>query len=286
MNKTIPIFIAAVFIFQLFFCGIFRHDAEQSAIVSLANEKQFDCVVKVTENDKNLGSGVLISPNYILTAVHIIISTNQLFNKKKKTADIDPADFRFVVKGKTYIAKRFIIHPDFLKNGMASGTDLMLVELQNVVPDIIPATLNTNFDELGALVTGVGYGISGIVTPKGILKTKTAMDKTAGRNTIDEFGGKIVNDKPSLLLFDFDNPDNPETNKMGSAIPVDLEYTTAGGDSGGGLFRKKNNRWELLGILHGSSSDIEDFRKNGYYGQISQWTRVSLFKDWIQSYTN
>ena len=66
------------------------------------------------------------------------------------------------------------------------------------------------------------------------------MSKTAGRNMLDELGGKMVNNQPSMLLFYFDSPDNPGLSKMGSNKPVDMEYTTSGGDSGGGLFRQKN----------------------------------------------
>jgi len=75
------------------------------------------------------------------------------------------------------------------------------------------------------------------------------MNKTAGRNTVDELGGNLVNDRPSLLLFDFDSPDNPAVSKMGSNQPVELEYTTAGGDSGGGL----SDRKIMLGNLSESS---------------------------------
>jgi len=82
------------FLFLLFFCRIFRHDTRQEAVISLASEKQFDCVAKVIEDNKTVGSGVLISRRYVLSAAHILLSTTQLFTKNKKADNVDPADFK------------------------------------------------------------------------------------------------------------------------------------------------------------------------------------------------
>lgn len=68
---------------------------------------------------------------------------------------------------------------------------------------------------------------------------------------------------------------------MGSATPRPLEYICGGGDSGGGLFRQIENHWELIGICAGSSTDIPQLLKTGYYGQIMSWTRIAGFEKWI-----
>jgi hypothetical protein len=70
---------------------------------------------------------------------------------------------------------------------------------------------------------------------------------------------------------------------MGSDRPIEMEYTPSGGDSGGGLFRAAGGKMELIGILHSTQGDIENFRNNGYYGEVSNWSRVSVFMDWIKS---
>jgi len=69
---------------------------------------------------------------------------------------------------------------------------------------------------------------------------------------------------------------------MGSAKPLPLEYTVAGGDSGGGLFRKNKGKWELIGICSGSEINIDKLMKVGYYGQSMNWVRVSVFEKWIR----
>lgn len=84
------------------------------------------------------------------------------------------------------------------------------------------------------------------------------------------------------MLFDFDHSTNAECcNKMGSPIPEPLEYITTGGDSGSGIFRFKNNKWQLIGIVSGGAVDLRQFLKSGYYGQTMEITRISLFNPWI-----
>ena len=61
-----------------------------------------------------------------------------------------------------------------------------------------------------------------------------------------------------------------------------LEYMCGGGDSGGGLFRQTQGKWELIGICSGADIDVEQLMKTGYYGQQMHWTHVSLFADWIR----
>jgi len=70
---------------------------------------------------------------------------------------------------------------------------------------------------------------------------------------------------------------------MGSSTPRNLEYMVNGGDSGGGLFMNNYNGWELVGICSGGGMELQQFQKTGYYGHILQWTRVSVYKDWIEN---
>ncbi|MCZ4222914.1 trypsin-like serine protease [Pedobacter rhodius] len=281
--KTNKIFnTLAVFSFCLFCCGISRHDADPAGLKELASAKQFNCVGKAIENGKSIGSGVLISSRYVLSAAHVLMTANQMFTKKRKIDQLEPADFAFDFNGNTYQVKKITVHPDAGLQGVASGTDLMLLELEKAVPDVDFPALNTKFDELGSQVTGVGFGVSGIVSAKGSLKNEIHGVKSAGKNVVDKFSGMEINGKPSLLQLDFDSPDNPSVSKMGSDKPIAFEYTPAGGDSGGGLFRMVNGKPELVGILHSTESDMENFRKNGYYGEVSNWTRVSIFTGWIK----
>jgi hypothetical protein len=72
---------------------------------------------------------------------------------------------------------------------------------------------------------------------------------------------------------------------MGSSVPRPLEYISTGGDSGGGLFRKKGNDWELIGICGGAGIDLAQFMETYYYGQIMEWTRVAAFTKWMDEQT-
>ncbi|MGQ2982831.1 hypothetical protein [Flavobacterium sp.] len=104
----------------------------------------------------------------------------------------------------------------------------------------------------------------------------------AGENTIDSLGGKKVNGHYAQLYADFDHPTRSDCNMMGSSKPLPLEYTVAGGDSGGGLFPKNKGKWELIGICSGSEINIDKLMKVGYYGQSMNWVRVSVFEKWIR----
>jgi hypothetical protein len=70
---------------------------------------------------------------------------------------------------------------------------------------------------------------------------------------------------------------------MGNATPRPLEYVGSGGDSGGGLFRYNNKKWELAGIYSQTDINVLDIIKTGYYCAIMKWTRVSAFDDWISA---
>jgi hypothetical protein len=57
---------------------------------------------------------------------------------------------------------------------------------------------------------------------------------------------------------------------------------SSGGDSGCGLFRRSENTWELVGICQGTQINLPKFLQSfSMYGQVMEWTRVSVFADWI-----
>lgn len=172
------------------------------------------------------------------------------------------------------------IFPNYLDSSSNGSSDLALIELDDTVTNIQIPKLCTNYNELHNKVIGVGYGASGDGS-----KAETVnewFEKTGGENIIDSLGGVFHNNKPSLLIFDFDCPDkNLKRDNIGSPLPLPLEYGVTGGDSGGGLFRRDNKTWELVGILSQGSSPANKLLTNGYCGEIVSWTRVSVYNDWI-----
>jgi endonuclease III-like uncharacterized protein len=61
-----------------------------------------------------------------------------------------------------------------------------------------------------------------------------------------------------------------------------LEYGLDGGDSGGGMFIKKNNKEMLAGINAIQNKNIAEILRTGaFYGSSSEWVRISVFRRWI-----
>lgn len=281
--------------FLTFFSGIIRHDVKEEEYLKLANQKQFDCVGRVYNDSTAIGSCVLIADRYVLSAAHVfiervgtsydttkvdgqVIISPVLYSKR----ELDITKMYFVFNGLRIKGKRLLIHPKYL-DSLAQGTcDIAIIELENTISSITPAKINSSFDELNSNVIGVGYGASGPAD-----QTKLVGDhnkKIAGENTVDTLTGQKYLGFETLLMCDFDHPTRKDCNKIGSHIPKPLEYIGSGGDSGGGLFRK-NGGWELIGIFSSTRIDVNQFIKTQYYGQTMQWTRVSIFKDWVNGHT-
>lgn len=252
--------------------GIYRHDVPESTYTDLAKQTHFDCVGMVKQDSTLLGSCVLISKNYILSAAHILIEESGQKTLPEKTISIS-------LNGRQYQVKRFIFHPSY-KFRFEDAYDLVIMELETAAGNVTPASLNTQFNELNSTVIGVGFGASGKANQPEHVALKQL--KIAGENTIDLLSGKKVKGKKSIFLSDFDHPTDESCNKMGSSVPLALEYICSGGDSGGGLFRWKNGQTELIGICSGADADLKTLLKTGYYGQIMKWTRVSAYQDWIK----
>jgi hypothetical protein len=258
---------------------------------------------------------VLIGNKYVLSAAHVFMvrdirvdtlytdkngkhtnkqvegGTTMLLNQPVNERPGEIGDFSFRFNGHRYYGKQFRIYQaylDSLSNQNIFCGDLVLIELEDTVAGVTPAILNTAFDEKNTVITGVGYGASG---PGDKLEdVGPFLEKIAGQNVVDKIEGFEVDGKPTLLSFDFDAPDRNDCNRMGSAKPLPLEWSPGGGDSGGGLFRQVNKKWQLVGIITGgpeSGLNMEMYMKTkGSYGGISQNARVSVFNEWIKETIN
>jgi hypothetical protein len=277
-------------VFCLFFAGIIRHDIPTERYLELAKQKKFDCVGKLFKDTVFEGSCVLIGDRYVLTAAHCLVintenrDTTIEFNGQiiktyieGKRAPVDAEGIYISILGEKIEAKRLIIHPNYLKK---KGCDIALIELEKPFKGVVLPKINLSYDELRSEVTGVGYGVFCVSDkPEDVIKGY----KIAGQNVIDSISGAEYLGHKTLLLFDFDHPNDTTLNRMGSVIPQPLEYKVNGGDSGGGLFRENKGAYELIGICAGGGLDLEYFMKSRtYYGQISEFTRVSVFYNWIE----
>jgi len=308
MNKKLVTIVALMAAFATT-AGVYRHDVPAKKYKDLAAQKQFDCVGMVlqADNKEKRGSCVLIGKKYVLSAAHVFMETeyrkdtlyidkqgkavpkeeaqgnivvNQPVSKRPGKADF----YQFRFGDKLYTGKKIKIYPCYLDTTQKFCGDIALIELEEEVKEIEPARINRKFDELHAEITGVGFGASGPANkPEDV---SLYNEKIAGQNTVDEFDGTIIEGMPSLLTWDFDHPTRTDCNRTGSAKPLPLEYKENGGDSGGGIFRKTNTGWELIGVVTGGPKagiEVDRLLKTGYYGHISQHVRVSVFANWIDN---
>jgi Trypsin len=241
-----------------------RHDQRDSFSKALA--KQFPSVGRLKVASGWHASGVLIAPQWVVTAGHCTTDD--------KTKVAPPTEF--TIRGKTYKIKRTVPHPKWVY-GDYQGYDIGLIELETPVTNTVPAKLYRGNAEKGKEVVMVGYGDIGA----GKKETDNTTVARAGRNVIDCFLNEVKKEWGStVLVADFDHPDgkqNALASVGSSPMPVELEGCLAGGDSGGGVFLKEKGVWYLAGT-HTSL----DERYTTQYGAWMTFERVSAHVAWIE----
>jgi len=245
--------------------GIIRHDTEIEKYIELGNQPKFNCVGRysISEESSDYAVGILISSKWVLTASHFVQ---------------DSSVWKF--GDNFYKTKNIVKHPKLKPDAEETqwnGWDMALIELDEPVLDIKPATRYYGNKELGRIITKIGYGYIG--------NGKTGMDnprkqiKLGGQNIVDAIGGEYENRQFStnVMVCDFDSPESSEFNHFGSSIPLELEIGGSKGDSGGGIFIKENNQEFLVGIVSGA------LNREIKYGSVMAFARVSSANKWIDN---
>ena len=88
----------------------------------------------------------------------------------------------------------------------------------------------------------------------------------------------------NLLFVDFDQPGVTGESVVGSALPLALEYLSAPGDSGGGLFITQDSQTFLVGITS-FGWGYRDDDANSDYGDLAGFISTTAYAGWISSVT-
>lgn len=243
---------------------IVRHDVESSTYH--ISEEEFPAVIQVQnhkEGEKTIcdGMGMLIHSEWILTAAHV---ANELSTSSTPV----------LVGRKPYAIKQVVIHPHWQDADRIKSIkhDIALIQLESPASDILPLSLYSKNDEIGQIVTFVGWGDYGNGL-EGVLGNDSQLRKSNNR---------IEKADAQWLVFRFDEPSRA----------LETEGISGPGDSGGPALIKTEGGYFLAGISSAQSSEAEynqeeDWQekegKEGVYGVWEYYTRVSKYFDWIHS---
>jgi len=231
-------------------------------------------------------SGALIGSQYVLTAAHVVGGQVNTPGNVSFTLNANGAASHVIV------AESIVVFPGF--TGTTPGSDgvwhddLALVRLAAPVDSSIPVYGLYDGALGGQILTLVGYGGSGD-GKNGVTSGASASVKRVGQNRVDvlhkdDDGGS----SSEVFVFDFDGAD-ATSNVFGNSIPrnltlgADIEAQFAGGDSGGPVFVKIGDVWQIAGIAAFNGSAPLSSGSNVLFGSIGGGTIVAPYLPWITS---
>lgn len=245
---------------------VIRHDVDDSKYRVPASE--FPALVDMPGE----GHGVLIAPQWVITAAHTIPGSYDLQH--------------VVINGVSREVERVVTHTGYrtlpqalIDQAMASGEamlivvflassdDIALVKLAQSVTDVAPVELYEDSNEPGQIAKIVG---------KGATDTGATGHSPHGpnRSELRRAFNTITSAHDRWLCYVFDEPP--------AALP--LEGALGNGDSGGPVLLQSDGRWLLagLGSWKVAQGDVRTARP-GRYGQTSCNVRLSHYIEWIES---
>jgi Trypsin. len=217
------------------------------------------------------GQGVLIDPQWVLTAAHAV--TWQSDGVNEVTINHVPRHVERLVLYPGYRKLPQSLVDKALKTGdatqiiafLSASNDVALLKLSKPVTDVAPIAIYSRNDELGKIVKIVGKGATG--TGSG------GQDANgAHRTVLRRSFNKITGAQGKWLCYVFHKPP--------SALP--LEGISGDGDSGGPVLIQVKGQWEVAGLASWKrGKDNALLLHPGFYGQTNYNVRLSHYVNWI-----
>lgn len=279
MSRAMTVAVALGAIVTAASAGTIRDDRNDLLYTGLAAQPQFRASGYLRIGTTGVGSATLIDSQWVLTAGHCVIdengpaATGWQFEIGEQVVDI-PVENVFFPTG-------------WITSGFDGGYDLAMLRLPKPFRGVRPAALYTARDEVGKVITTLGYGTTGNGLTGNLLAAGT---RRAGQNTIDATAALIRvpgSVQPPLaigsdrtILYDFDAPSGT-LSTLGSPRPLQLEYSCAPGDSGGGAFLMVGGGSRIVGVV--SRGYAPTGQAQAVYGTTAVYARVSAHIGWIRA---
>jgi hypothetical protein len=257
-----------------------RDDVPENRYIDLARTTDFQAGRVLMVDARGDYSGVLVGPRHVLTVGHPI------YGYLDEGASEGPLAIDIRIDGLTFQGEYAFLHPDYDTTTHFGGADLAIVRLAQPVAGVQPATIWTGGIRRGERFVGVGQGKSGTGSdtsehlPTGVFRgyenTADYMDETDGlghfRADFDN-GSEAAN---TLAKIVYGDPDR-EIAGFSAKEPLPLEGSVAAGDSGSGIWLRKEGGVHLAGIA--------SYRYYSMYGGQSGYVNLGNARilNWIES---
>lgn len=247
---------------------VIRHDVDDAQYQVPAAE--FRALVDLP----NEGHGVLIAPQWVITAAHTIPQHAPL---KQVQIDGTPRAVERTVVHEGYRPLPQELIDQAMQSGeamlivafLASMDDLALIKLTAPVIDVPPAPLYPGNVRVGQTIKLIGKGATG----NGVDGYRPG---GPNRTQLRRAYNTITSAYQRWFCYRFDDP--------ASALP--LEGALGNGDSGSPVLTRVDEQWQLSGLA--SWKVVEGnvlTAAYGVYGQVSCNVRLSHYRHWIEAVT-